>query len=213
MQSYFKLITPASVYPVSLSDLKDHLTYTDNNSDARLTSYLVAATAYCEATTNVAIMPQVWQLNLPCFPYAYHNMPNIFPAWFPHDAHHFYNKNRILLDKPPVTSIVNVKYYDTDNTLQTLDVSQYYVQLPHNKPAMVEPVTFWPPTLGYYRSDAVQIQFNCGSSTPNPLFGHAIKLMAGSWDQYRENEQDNNTTQIAIGVSNILALLNAGLYI
>jgi hypothetical protein len=216
MQSYFQLITPASTYCVSLTDLKDHLTYSDDNSDARLTSYLISATAYCEAVTNIAIMPQTWQLNLPCFPYHFQSIPAIFPAWFGQysgDLNHFFRHNKIMLDKPPVTSVVNISYYDTTNTLQTWGSDQYYVQLPHNKPAFIEPVTFYPPTYGYYRSDAVQIQFNCGSSTPNPLFCHAVKLMCGGWDQYRESEEDNNTKEIEFGVSKILNLMNAGLYI
>ena len=83
----------------------------------------------------------------------------------------------------------SVKYYDSDNVLQTLDSDDYDVD-DVSEPARIRSVatTSFPST--YDRLNAVQVRFVSGygsdaSAIPNPLI-QAIRLIIGHWYENRE---------------------------
>lgn len=163
------VVTQPSVEPVSLSDIWDWLNLVPTDSpqatpfDAKLASMISAAREECEAATNRAFVTQTLKLTLEKF-------PRLWCGYYPGYGYIMDNatwpsvqdprRRRIIeLPRPPLISVVSVKYYDLDNTLQTMDPSGYIV-VGGNMPATVQPVISWPDT--YMRDDAVQITFICG---------------------------------------------------
>lgn len=94
-----------------------------------------------------------------------------------------------------VASVTHVKYYDTDNTLQTLDTSQYDVDI-RVKPGRIyqaEDGNF-PDT--YVRANSVEVEFVVGSSASDveDAIKQAMYIVIG---RYYENRQDVVTGTIA----------------
>lgn len=70
----------------------------------------------------------------------------------------------VNLPKYPFVSLETLKYYDTDNTLQTLSASAYSVQNRTNAMAWIDfDLSLVPDT--YDREDAIQIVFKSGKNT------------------------------------------------
>ena len=102
-----------------------------------------AATQDAELWTHRALQPQTWQQVLSGFP----------PS------------GRIVVQRPPLISIISLQYYDEDNTLQSLAVSPPAFQtIPSGAFAKAEirplPGETFPST--YRRRDAVTVTFRAG---------------------------------------------------
>ena len=136
----YTIVTPASSLPVSVSEMKLHLrveTYSEH--DELIESYIKAAVKSFEQKANICLMEQTWTLYLPGSEFG--------------DTIYFY--------KYPVKSVSSVKYYDDDNTLQTMDSGNYTVV---NSLRPAEIIIDDVPSV-YDRSDAVQITFVGGFTT------------------------------------------------
>lgn len=88
----------------------------------------------------------------------------------------------------PVASITHVKYYDSNNVLQTLDPSNYVIDR-NRKPYLLRRSAAGSFPATYCRPDAVEIEFEAGyesaDDVPMPT-KQAIMLMCGSMYRYRE---------------------------
>src|SRR5690606_2147840 len=89
----------------------------------------------------------------------------------------------------PVQSVESVKYYDTAGVQQTLDSSDYLVDIA-SEPGRIVPVpdTSWPETQR--RPNAVEVAFTAGygetlSDVPAAA-KQAVLLLAGNWFANRE---------------------------
>jgi uncharacterized phiE125 gp8 family phage protein len=89
----------------------------------------------------------------------------------------------IELDPHPVTEIVSVQYDDLDGNTQTLDPSNYQVDL-IGIPARIIPLNDWPGTQE--RANAVRITYKAGytPATLPPQLRHALVVLV---DHYYEN--------------------------
>lgn len=141
----YRIVTPATVLPVSVSDAKDYLridSYTDH--DSMIESIIWATTKTLEQRANICVTEQTWTLILD----SKEVVENIF----------FY--------KTPVKSITSVKYYDSDNTQQTISSGDYTTVL-GLQPAQI--ILDSVPSV-YERSDAMEIVFVGGfTSIPNDI--------------------------------------------
>ena len=116
-------------------------------------------------------------------------------------AYYDYFPSEIELPKGTVSEIASIKYYDTDNQIQTISESNYDSDL-KSKPAIVIPATnySWPDT--YCKQNAVEIEYTAGygasnTSVPNPIL-IAVKLMAGTvYDGDRANRRAGNSLPTA----------------
>lgn len=135
-----RLITAPTVEPVSLADLKTQVRVSGSAEDALLSIAIKAARLQCEARTERALITQTWEQVLPAFPTD--------------------DGGALELGRPPVVSVVSVKYLDaTTSTLATLDPAAYTVDtITH--PGWVLPVTNWPATAEL--PNAVQVRFTAG---------------------------------------------------
>ena len=99
----YQVITPASTYPVSLTEAKLHLKVDITTDDTLITNLIVAATQVSEEYTNRFFIDTV--VNQTCSDF----------------------KELSELFKSKVSVVTHVKYYDTDNAQQTWASSNYVV--------------------------------------------------------------------------------------
>jgi len=172
---YGKLVlkTAATSTVISLSEAKAFLRidsdYDDDNT--YITSLINVATQVVEEFTRRRLMTQTY---------------NLFYDEFP---------PYIDLQVGDVASVTHIKYYDADNTLQTLATDQYDVD------TKVRPGRIYESEDGdfpntYERPNAVEVEFIVGgtaSDVPAPIV-QAIYIIVG---RYYENRQDVVTGTIA----------------
>ena len=171
--------------PVSLSEAKDHLRVDGTADDLMIIGYLHTAREFIEEQTGKDLTDATYELSLPDFPGT---------------------DGTIVLVKLPVTAVASVKYYDTDNTLQTLDDTSYHASIPTRTPAKIQPVygTSWPDT--YQRPDAVTVTYTTGNCPK--LAEHAMKLLVGSWYETRSDEDATGKTMV-VGAQRLIDQLQA----
>jgi uncharacterized phiE125 gp8 family phage protein len=148
--NYF-LKTAATDLAVSVADMKTHLRVTHSDHDDLIESYILAGTDKIEGGANICLKAQTWN--------AYFSWAEVSDV--------------MLLWKHPISSITSVKYYDTDNALQTVD-SGDYITFITGRPSSV---TFTDGAESTYeRADAMDIEFvGQYSSIPDDII-LAIKL-------------------------------------
>jgi uncharacterized phiE125 gp8 family phage protein len=185
MQQRFGLqmvLEPASE-PVTLQELKAQLRVDGSAEDAYLNSLEVAARVDLENRTNRAFVTQTRRLWLDRFP----QTGGIY-MWCQQGV---YTEpgygGEIRLPMSPLTSVSNIKYIDTDGTLQTLASTEYKVDA-ISEPARIVPAwgKFWPSTRA--EPNAVQVEYVCGQAAALVPAGlkQAILLLAGHWYENRE---------------------------
>ena len=150
------------------SEIKHHLRVDASNidDDGYIDSLTAAATAQLEHDADISIMPQTWQLRLDTFP----------------------SGNEVItLDRPPVTSVTSVVYYDSDDDSQTLASSNYSVDT-STSPGRIKLTlnNTWPTTRSQ-RPAAVLVTFVAGFSTVPTAAAHAIKILVSHWYEHRES--------------------------
>lgn len=163
MQRYSILVSQTSFSAVSVADIRAHLNITDTSTDTYIGTLINAAVDACERATGMDWRSCTWKEVFDSFPYC------------------------IDLTRGPLQSVTSIQYYDTTNTLQTVDSTNYTLSKPSFLPGWIEPiVTYaWPAT--YWRPDAVTVNFTTGFSTVPARGIHAIKLLVGSWWVERES--------------------------
>ena len=172
---YGKLVlkTAPTSTVISLSEAKAFLRidsdYDDDNT--YITSLINVATQVVEEFTRRRLMTQTY---------------NIFYDEFP---------PYIDLQVGDVASVTHIKYYDADNTLQTLAASNYDVD------TKVRPGRIYQSETGdfpntYERPNAVEVEFVVGSSASDveDAIKQAMYIVIG---RYYENRQDVVTGTIA----------------
>lgn len=170
------LSTGPTEYPVTLSEVKEHLRVDSNDFDSELTSLIEEGTQYAEDFTGQKLITQTWTYKLDEF------------------------STSIKMPYYPLSSVSSIQYQDDNDAQQTLASNQYVVDT-DSKPGRIQPaynVTY--PTT-YNELNAVTITFICGygDSTQVPeRFKRAIKLYI-QWmfdmDKMAENVADRLIAQ------------------
>jgi uncharacterized phiE125 gp8 family phage protein len=163
-----QLVAPGDE-PVTLAELKLQTHITHTIQDSTLTSYLLAGRIQAEEFQRVSYMPQTWELTLDCL----FNYP-------------------IYLLRGPVTSLVSVKLYDTENNETVMDNSDFYLETSH-KPAklVLNSSASWP-SIVLRDVGGVKIEYETGyaDATKVPAnVKHAIILFASFADDNRAAEE------------------------
>lgn len=182
------LDTAATSEPIALSEAKLFLKVDTSDDDALIGTIISSAREYVENFTGYQLLSATYTQYLDKFP----------------------NKNTAIeLLMNPVSAVTHVKYYDSDNTLQTWNTSNYDTDL-KGKPARItlaNDATF--PTV-YDRTNAVEIKFVAGYAStsatgfPKQLL-NAMYLIIG---HLYENRQDvivgSIVTEMRKGADSIL---------
>jgi uncharacterized phiE125 gp8 family phage protein len=184
-------ITPPTIEPVTRDEVKLQARISDPSQDARVDRFIASARAYAENRIGRQLLNATWRLTMDCFPGQW-NSPwgqavRALRSWRQYcDPRDF---RLIMLPKPPLVSVTNVKYYDIAGTLQTLDPSQYVVDT-FGEPGRLQlkAYTSWPVTQD--RVSAVQIDFVAGyGARPDNVpadIKHAIETIAAHAYEHRE---------------------------
>ena len=166
MATGLKLITAPAVEPVSLADIKLQCRVDTSDDDTLLTACIKAARAKAENYTGTALITQTWEQTL-----------DAFPCY------------EIELLKPPVTSIVSVKYVDVNGVLQAIG-NTLYVLNDGTFPGWLLPAygSTWPSTQAV--ANAVAIRYATGyadaASVPSDIVAW-LKLTAAFLYAQRES--------------------------
>lgn len=150
----------------------------NTTSDPLLTMLLAGATKAVETITRRALLTQVWELSLDCF-----------PNW------------QINIPKPPLRSVDLITYVDNDGTTQTLASDQYLVD-PRSEPARLTPAwaKVWPPARP--QMNAVTVRFTCGYGAPG-----AVPQGIKDWICMRMAALLQNPSEIVIDYQATLAVI------
>lgn len=95
------VITPPTVEPVTLTEVKAQLGITDTGLDAILTRRITEARTWAEGYLSRSLLPQTLELRFDQFP------------------------QEMVLQSPPVSSVTSVKYVDVDGVVQTVSSADY----------------------------------------------------------------------------------------
>ena len=161
------LTTAPTVEPLTTVEAKAHLRLEIDTDDAPVQILISAARRFVEHATGRSLITQTWTLYDDCWPEC----------------------EPIRLPRGPVIAVSSVKYYDSDNVLQTMASTDYLVDVTCD-PARVAllPTAVWP--TAYPRINAIQVAYTAGygataASVPEDL-KHALKLLVGHWYENRE---------------------------
>lgn len=139
------VVTAATIYPISLSEAKDHLRLSTDHDDLRVRGLIKVATEVLENTTGRSFINRTLRHIKPCF-----------------------NDTRevIYLPRPPLVSITTLDYFDIDGASQTVASGNYQVYVSNEVQGFVkpEPGFSWPATE-LNRHNAVTIDYVAGYGT------------------------------------------------
>ena len=140
----YVLVTAPVIEPISLEEAKLHARITDVNSDGLLMSYVQAAREEAEAALGFGLLTQTWRYDLSFW-------SDVIPLPMARD----------------LQSIVSVKYYDGDGTLQTLSSSFYSTDTAARPTALVRASnTAWPTLQADRNTGRIQITYMVGWTAP-----------------------------------------------
>lgn len=161
----FKVVTPATSNPITLSEAKTHLKVDTTADDTFITNLIKSATSSAQEYTNRFFIATTIQ--------------QVGDKW----------EDISNLLKSPVASVTNIKYVDTSGSLQTLNTDVYFVD-DVNKPARIglKPNQSFPEIID--RLNAVQVNYVVGiAAGPDEVdegIRQALLLTIGNWYQNRQ---------------------------
>lgn len=213
------LVTPASGWPVTLTEAKQHLRVATDDDDELIQSQLEAATERVELETGRQLLTATWQLWLDSAPglsgssWGFETSLGGATAWL--DAGPWWNRLFIDVPRPPLVAVTSITYVDTTGVTQTWDPTLYQVHKPAGPTAprgKIRPAygVSWPVTRD--QMDAVVVQFTAGygtapGSVPQRL-RRAILMITGDLYENREativTDRRVTVEELPNGVDNIL---------
>ena len=187
-----RVLVGPSTEPVLLTEAKAHLRVDSNDENSLITALIVAARQHCEQFTRRAFITQTRRVS--------------FNAFWGNESH------GLVIPKPPLVSVQQIRYVDENREWQTL-ASDRYAVITENDPGMVIPVDptnasegTWPNTAP--RVAAVQVDYTAGygaaSAVPQPI-KQAMLLLIGQYHEFRENVGSGTSfTEIPYAVKALL---------
>lgn len=178
-----KVKTKPTALPISIPALKARMRVDFSDEDTVIAGYLSGAIASIDGPSGIgyAMMEQTWELAVDRF------------------------VRVIALPGAPVKSITSIKYYDKDNTFQTLDPAEYTLFVGGDV-AIVEPVNSWPST--HNRVGAVVIEYVLGESdaanVPASLI-EAIALLVAHRYEFRQPVVFGSTSELPYGTESLIS--------
>lgn len=187
-----KLLTPNGTEPVELDELKAFMRVDleDKEDDILISTCNRASRRYVETFTRRSLLQQTWKMTLDSFPrYDY----------FKNDSR---QTNRIIeIPKSPLISVTSIKYKDTSDTEQTMNLDDFTIDIVDNAKSRItlnESLTY-PQTID--NANAVEIEFVAGfqSSTevsPPDTLRLAIMQLANHYYENRDIVSGINLTNV-----------------
>lgn len=193
MATYHQISAPASE-PLTLAEAKAHLRIltAETYDDTYITALITAARNVVENKTWRSLISQQWSLNLD------YSELNKFARYA--TANFSTPDAQIIeLEKCPIISVDSITYYDVNNTLQTLAISAYQVDL-LREPARV--ILNLPPVC-YNKLNTFTINFTAGYSTVPETIKSAMKIIISDMYTFRETVVLSRITELP-AIENLL---------
>jgi len=164
---------PTDDLAISVESCKEHCLLETPDDIAQVTGFIQTAQTWIEAPTGWlgrSLRKQKLAYDL--------------PNWAPSGCF-----EPIPLPAGPVIQVTAVKYYDTNNALQTLDPAQWFAdRLGTTTASLCFAQAFSEPTL-YCRPSAVSIEYFAGYETTDKIpaaIKNAMKMLVAHWYANRE---------------------------
>ena len=161
----YKVVTPATSNPLTLTEAKTHLKVDTTADDTFITNLIRSATSSAQEYTNRFFIATTIQQ----FGDKWEDISNLF--------------------KSPVASVTVIKYVDPSGSLQTLSTDVYFVD-DVNKPARIglKPNQSFPEIID--RLNAIYVEYVVGiAAGPDEVdegIRQALLLTIGNWYQNRQ---------------------------
>jgi uncharacterized phiE125 gp8 family phage protein len=181
-----KLITPPTVEPVSLEEMKTHARIDDDGENTLLQALIVAARQWIEKSLSRALINQIYEFALDQCP----------------------NADSLLLPVGPVQSVIKIESFDDDDTASLMPEMSYLLD-GVSAPARVilRKNAQWPDTTRSARGLIVTYSAGYGpdaSFVPEPL-KLAIMQLALHWYEHRGEAVAGSAIQMTpMGVMSLL---------
>ena len=192
-------VTAATGTPVTLDQAKLALRVDTGDENAYIDGLLRAATAFVEARTHRALMPQTLRLTMDRFDYSCDADTSV---------------EYLRIPRPPLASVSSITYVATDGTSTTWASSNYSVDT-YSEPGRVSPIygQTWPSAR--YQPNAVTIQFIAGSTAIGNVdegYKTAIKMLVDHWYNHRSAVDEVEMMAVPMAVDALLGSLDYGGY-
>lgn len=139
MNYSMKLITPPAVEPVTVAEVKIHAHVDHDVDNSLIAQWITTARILAENYQRRAYYEQVWELSFDDFPY----LP-------------------LLIPRPPLVSIDSIHYYDYQNTMTAMSLSDFIVDINHEPGRLAHAYDKIWPTVTLKTIDAIRIRYTCG---------------------------------------------------
>ena len=160
-----RIITPVVIEPIILAEVRQHLRLPENEAeDTLLMSLITIARSYCEHYTRRALAEQTLEVYLDRFPSA----------------------DPIELPYPPLQSVIEIGYKDSNGEETILSHSDYLVDV-DCEPGRILPAngSNWP-VFTPYPTSPIRIRFVAGYEELPVSIRLAMLLLIGHWYENRE---------------------------
>jgi uncharacterized phiE125 gp8 family phage protein len=205
------------VEPVDLTTAKNFLRVTISDDDTLISALITAAREVVETFTGRSLATKTYRQSLDAFPYFTDSVMSqqaYPPSYYslPRYSTTLWNYSQMIkLFAPPLLTVLDIKYTDTNGVVQTLDPTKYIVDS-DSQPARIFPGpagSNWPACL--YIPNAVQIDFLAGYNTvlslgqPVPKgIVIAILMLVANYYENREAAQPGSFSEIPNHIRQIL---------
>lgn len=185
-----------AVMPLTLTYAKQHIRALGTTDDTLTTIRILAAAQYFEEQTGRQLLTATREAWLDAFPFVGQSGANA----------------RIELPKPPLQSVVSVKYIDSSGTLQSFQGGSPIANLfttvkpagPYAARGWVEPLYggTWPQARA--QTGAVRIQYTCGYGDTAAAIPELVKgvlcYLVGVFDQFPVPVQPGGLEDMPFGI-------------
>ena len=189
-----------SISALTLAYAKQHIRSLGTTDDTLIQVYINAATNYFEEQTGRQLLTATREAWLNAFPFI--------------GASGAYA--RIELPKPPLQSVVTVKYIDSSGVLQSYQGGSPLANLytisapvgPYAARGFVEPIAggVWP--IARAETGAVRIRYTCGygatMDTIPPLIRGVLCFLVGHFDTFRSAGVEAAVSELPFGVKQMM---------
>lgn len=180
-----RITSQPSIEPVSRDEAKTHVRYEDSDCDDEIELLVQAARQQIEQWEWRSHITQTIELTLDLFP-----------------------SDVIYVPRPPLQSVTQIQYVDSDGETQTLDAADYQVDTA-SEPGRIKPAygEAWPSTRDQLAAVTVTYKAGYGDDAADvpERTKHAIKLLLGHLWRNREAVGAGRLTEVPLTIGALLS--------
>lgn len=219
-----EVVTPATTYPITVSDAKSQLRITHGEEDQHIQNLIAAATRWAEVETRRVFMTTEVRLRMDRFPYRrehcyfeFDDFRNVSPNYkYSRQEEKHARDRQIFLPGGKVTAIEDIVYTDADSAPQTLTGptsgtpgTDYQEDLTDSDEAWVMPAAQgdWPAVADAV-VNAVVVRYQVGYGAAEDDVPHdirmAIRFRVADLFTYRDSADAGNKSDFFKAAENLL---------